>query len=281
MEFDYLEFKEEFDFQLFQIEDVFSCKTSAEKNPFKPHRINFFMLLLITEGKMTHEVDFEAYGMVKGDCLFISKEQIHQFDSSPHYKGYGFLFTEKFMLNHFSLSAFNKINFLYNYHIKQPLFRDFKDQKIFLRALKREFSLELGEIKVDLVACILSVFLMKAQFHIGQELKENDGDYVKFIRFQKLVASKHYEIRTTKHYAFLLNVTQKQLNKLCRAFTEMTAKEYINRYLIMEAKRRLATTDFPVNQIAFDCGFSESTNFLKFFKKHARTTPAQFRKTRG
>lgn len=226
---------------------------------------------------MSHEVDFKVYKMVEGDCLFISKEQIHKFDASPTYEGYGFIFTEEFMLQHFSLSAFSKISFLYNYHLIPPLFKDFGDQKIFLGALKREFSLELGEVEVDVVASILSVFLLKAQFHLGGDLQSNNGDYAQFIKFQKLVATKYMETRITKQYALLLNTTHKQLNRLCKTFTKMTAKEYIINYLVMEAKRRLATTNLPIKQIAFECGFDEATNFLKFFKKNTGTTPTIFR----
>ncbi|MEM6318509.1 MAG: helix-turn-helix transcriptional regulator [Bacteroidota bacterium] len=274
---EWVELQEELDFRLFKIEDILSFEPSLKKNPFRPHRTNFFTLLLLTKGEMSHEVDFKAYKMVKGDCLFISKEQIHKFDASPSYEGYGFVFTEEFMLQHFSLSAFSKISFLYNYHLIPPLFKDFGDQAIFLRALKREFSLELGEVEMDVVASILSVFLLKAQFHLGYELKSNNGDYTQFIQFQKLVATKYMETRITKHYALLLNMTHKQLNSLCKTFTKMTAKEYIINYLIMEAKRQLATTNLPVKQIAFECGFDEATNFLKFFKKNTGMTPTIFR----
>ena len=119
--FESVGYKKEFGFQLLKMEDVFSFKPSTKKNPFKPHRINFFALLLLTEGEMTHEVDFVEYKMTKGDCLFISKGQIHKFDKSPTYKGHGIIFTEEFMLHHFSLSAFSKISFLFNYHLNPYL----------------------------------------------------------------------------------------------------------------------------------------------------------------
>ncbi|MEN0002995.1 MAG: helix-turn-helix transcriptional regulator [Bacteroidota bacterium] len=277
MKFDFFEGKQNFNFRLFPIDEVFSFKLTAKKNPFKSHRTNFFTLLLLTKGKMTHFIDFKAYEMTEGDCLFISKEQIHKFDSSPAYEGYGFVFTEEFMLQHFSLSAFSKISFLYNYHLNQPLFKDFKDQETFLRALKREFSLNLGKVEADVVASILSVFLLKAQFHIGLELKVNKSDYTQFNQFQKLVASKYSETRIARHYALMLNTTHKQLNKLCQAFTGKTTKAYISRYILIEAQRQLVTTNLPIKQIAFHCGFSEATNFLKFFKMNTGLSPKEFR----
>ncbi|MEL6916613.1 MAG: helix-turn-helix domain-containing protein [Bacteroidota bacterium] len=273
--------KKDFGFQLLKLEDVFSFKSSSNRNPFKSHRINFFTLLLMTEGEMTHEVDFIKYNMVKGDCLFISKEQIHKFDKSPTYKGYVLIFTEEFMLQHFSLSAFSKIGFLSNYLLNPSLFKDFGDMDIFISALKRELSLELGMVKDDIVASMLTVFLLKAQLHTSHALKSYYGDYGRFAEFQKLVASKYKDTRLVKNYAAFLNIPFKQLNKLSRIFTEKTAKEYINNYIVLEAKRRLAATNAPIKQIAYDCGFNEATNFLKFFKKITGSTPGEFRQIRG
>lgn len=142
--------KKEFGFQLLKLEDIFSLKSSAGINPFKPHCINFFTLLLLTEGEMTYEVDFVEYKLIQGDCLLISKEQIHKFDHSYRHKGYGIIFTEEFMLRHLSLSAFSKLNFSPNLHLSPLLFKDFGDRDIFLNALKKNFHLILGESKVML-----------------------------------------------------------------------------------------------------------------------------------
>ncbi|MEM8509555.1 MAG: helix-turn-helix domain-containing protein [Bacteroidota bacterium] len=272
--------KKECSFQLLKMEDVFSFNASAHKNPFKSHRINFFTILLLTEGEMTHEVDFISYKMVQGDCLFISKEQIHKFDDSPTYKGYILIFSEDFMLKHLSLSAFSKISFLSNYLLNPSLFKDFGDIDVFISALKRELSFELGIIKDDIVASMLTVFLLKAQLHTSHALKSYYGDYGQFSKFQELVASKYMESRSARHYAALLNVPYKQLNKLSKVFTEKTAKEYINNYIILEAKRNLVASTIPVKEIAYACGFKEATNFIKFFKRITGDTPMKFRKMR-
>ncbi|WP_299218648.1 helix-turn-helix transcriptional regulator [uncultured Aquimarina sp.] len=272
--------KKGFGFQLFKMEDVFTLKSSSNKNPFASHRINFFTLLLMTQGEMTHQVDFIKYDMVEGDCLFISKEQIHKFDKSPTYKGYVLIFSEDFLLRHVSLSAFAKISFLSNYHLNPSFFKDFGDINLFISLLKRELSLELGAMKEDIVASILTVFLLKAQLHTSHALKSYFGNYGQFAKFQTLVASKYKDTRLVKNYAAFLNIPLKQLNNLCRTFTEKTAKEYISNYIILEAKRCLVATNIPIKQIAYDCGFNEATNFLKFFKKITGATPSEFREFR-
>ena len=270
---------QELGFELLKMEDFFTSKTSSSLNPFKPHRIEFFTLLLLTEGKMTHEVDFIDYKMIEGDCLFISKDQIHKFDNSRDYKGFGIIFTEEFMLQHLTLSAFSKINFLCNCHLCPSLFKDFGDRDLFLSALKRELSLDLGIVKADVIACMLSVFLLKAQCNTNEYLRHYSGDYGRFMHFQKLVSSKYMQTRKASEYATFLNISYKQLNMLCKSFTNRTAKEYIDNYVVLQAKRLLATTELTIKHISSECGFRDETKFLKFFKNIVGITPAQFRET--
>ena len=185
------------------------------------------------------------------------------------------------MLQHLSTSAFSKISFLSNYHLNPSLFKDFGDIDVFIRALKREFSFNLGAIKEDVVAAMLTVFLLKAQLHTSHALKSYNGDYKQFLEFQNLVSSNFTKTRKASAYATLLNTTYKQLNALCKSFTNKTAKEYIDHFVVLQAKRLMVMSNLPIKQTAYECGFSEETNFLKFFKKVAGITPSQFKEMRA
>ena len=187
------------------------------------------------------------------------------------------MFTEEFMLRHFSLSASSKISSLFNNHLSPSLYQNFGDRHILILAIKRELSLDLGEIKADVLACILTAFLLKAQAHKSQNFKTYDADYQSFIKFQSLVTSNYMHTRKSREYALFLNTTYKQLNMLCKTFTDKTAKEYIDDYVVLQAKRLMTMTKHTIKQVAYECGFSEPTNFLKFFKKIAGISPSQFR----
>ncbi|MEM6397813.1 MAG: helix-turn-helix transcriptional regulator [Bacteroidota bacterium] len=281
MTFDTAGYKEkEFGFQLVKMEDVFSFAPTKSKNPFISHRINFFTVLILTEGEMVHEVDFVKCKMTKGDCLFITKGQIHKFDESSQYKGYGIIFTEEFMLHHMSPSAYSKINFLYSHNLSISRFKDFDGRDIIINALKYELSIDHGSIKSDIAASFLTVLLLKVQLNTKNTSGFDEDDYSRFLQFQELVESKYMFTRATKAYANLSGISYKQLNTICMKYAQKTAKDYISHYIVLEAKRQLATTNHQVKQIAYDCGFKEATNFVKFFKKVAGTTPLEFRNTR-
>ncbi|MEM6864372.1 MAG: helix-turn-helix domain-containing protein [Bacteroidota bacterium] len=266
-------------FQWFKLEDIYSRRIRTSVDPFVSHRIKYFTLLLLTEGEASHQVDFITYTLEKGYCLFISHERIHKFNKSSTGRGYVMNFTEDFMMRNFSQSAFSKISFLSNYVLNPAMFKDFGDIELFITALKRELALDLGIIKENLVASMLTVFLLKAQLHAGHSVKSYHGDFGTFSKFQYLVSMYHRESRSAKHYASLLNLSYKKLNKLSKVFTESTAKDYINDYTILEAKRSLAATNMSIKEMAFEYGFKEATNFIKFFKNATGDTPMKFRET--
>ncbi len=277
---EYQESMQEFGFQWFRIEDIYTGKISSSVDPFVSHRIKYFTLLLLTEGETHHEVDFVTYTLEKGYCLFISQERIQKFHESANCTGYVMNFTEDFMVRNFSQSAFSKISFLSNYVLNPTMFKDFGDIELFITALKRELTLDLGIVKENLVASMLTVFLLKAQLHAGHDLKSYRGDFATFSKFQYFISLFHKESRSAKHYANLLNISYKELNNLTKVFTESTAKDYINDYTILEAKRSLASTNLSIKEIAFDYGFKEATNFIKFFKRATGDTPMKFREMR-
>ena len=67
----------------------------------------------------------------------------------------------------------------------------------------------------------------------------------------------------------------------CNFFKNMTGKTpvgYLNVYRIEKACKKLLTTDMPITQIAYTCGFNDLSYFIKIFKQIKNCTPKQFRK---
>ena len=95
--------------------------------------------------------------------------------------------------------------------------------------------------------------------------------------FQVLVERYGYTCRDASFYADKLGVSYKTLNVLCKKVGSDTAKQHIDHYVILEAKRRLLIDLCDIATIADNLGFKETTNFTKFFKRYTSQTPNQFR----
>ncbi len=73
-------------------------------------------------------------------------------------------------------------------------------------------------------------------------------------------------------------MTPKYLSSQFKAVTKMTPVEYLNYYRIEQACMLLTQTDEPITEIAFRCGFNDSSYFVRVFKVNKHITPLKYRK---
>ncbi|MER5789874.1 helix-turn-helix transcriptional regulator [Streptomyces sp. NPDC001980] len=95
--------------------------------------------------------------------------------------------------------------------------------------------------------------------------------------FQHELERSFTTLRQAHDYAARLGYSLKTLNRACRRATGHTAKQLIDARVTLEAKRLLAHTDLPVAAVSHRLGFSEPTNFGKFFTRETGRTPGAFR----
>ncbi|XZF12923.1 helix-turn-helix domain-containing protein [Chitinophagaceae bacterium MMS25-I14] len=86
-----------------------------------------------------------------------------------------------------------------------------------------------------------------------------------------------FALRSAKDFAAQLNVHINHLNRAVRTITGKTTTILIAERLLSEAFALLRHTDWNISEISYSLGFEEPAHFNHFFKKHAGTTPSDFR----
>ena len=99
-----------------------------------------------------------------------------------------------------------------------------------------------------------------------------------FNRFIALVNEHCFDHHTLDFYADRLCITQRYLGTLVRQASGTTAKEWIDRALINEAKVALKHSDVTVAQLADNLSFPNPAFFSKFFKRVTGMTPSQYKR---
>jgi AraC-like DNA-binding protein len=97
------------------------------------------------------------------------------------------------------------------------------------------------------------------------------------ILFRDLLEAHYKDQKQVSYYAAQLLITEKRLNQATTKVLDKTPKEIIDDRIMLEAKRLLAHTSENIKEVGYALGFEEPTNFIKYFKKHASTTPTEFR----
>ena len=276
-------FREEFEevgFEIIKLDEFFNDRLDMDS--FVPHRINFYIILFITDGNGTHHIDFKPYNYEKGSVLFIGKNQIHSWNNRNNVNGYLVLFTEKFLFK--NQIKFNDISYTYPYnstlydpilHLKSISFYNSFNSLVFY--LYQEYNLPQTHAKQEILQNLLRTILLKIQSVSTKELKNVDTELKGlFIRFQRMLAEKISLTRNANDYCTSLNVSYRELNTACKTLTNKTVKAFIDSVLILEAKKHLSDKENNISQAAFLLGFDEATNFSKFFKKHTKLSPKEF-----
>ncbi len=78
-------------------------------------------------------------------------------------------------------------------------------------------------------------------------------------------------------YAKVLNYSARTISRACQQVTGQSAKQVLTDRLVLEAKRLLTHTDSPAATISNQLGFSEPTNFTKFFTRNTGHSPSGYR----
>lgn len=271
-------------FELILLKELKKKLIPKGHDPYKPHRLKFYLIFFITGGKGKHFIDFENYDYCRGTVIFISKEQVHAFDPSVNYEGELILFRETFFTKNLSDTERSTSNSLFNYHIYSPVNYLSSDQftifKRIVMSIREEFSNQDDSFKPQIIGNLLKQFLLQTErLRNGPRGRLDFRYYDEFIALQKLLDNHIHEERSVKFYAQKLGISTKKMNLLTQSIAKVTSKEYITSRLILEVKRLLVSSLYSINEIGYKMGFEEPTNFVKFFKKESGQTPAAFRKS--
>lgn len=110
-----------------------------------------------------------------------------------------------------------------------------------------------------------------SESNISQKERNITGDF--FI----MVEERFKEDRKVDNYARDLGITAKHLAYVIKKTTGKHPSEWLESYVLLEAKKLLKSTDDSIQNIAFDLNFATPSHFSKFFKDRTDMTPKEFR----
>lgn len=78
-------------------------------------------------------------------------------------------------------------------------------------------------------------------------------------------------------YAGSLEVSTKHLSRTVKSQTGVSPVEWIDRFIVLEAKVLLKSSSLNIQQISDELNFPSQSFFGKYFKKKTGMTPKEFR----
>ena len=258
-------------------------RKDIDHDPRLIHRVDFYLILIVTSGSGQHVIDFTEYPYEKGTILTIRKDQVHRFVENDA-KGYILLFTDQFLVRYLEQLEVNKTLQLFNELLASPRIRISEEEQneIFhlIEEMSKEFFVRYDEQSEGILRSQLHILISKL-YRYKQAVSSNigDGKYLKeFIHFQQLVETQCFQTKRVKDFALQMGLSTKTLNHITRHIVGKSAKTFIDEILILKIKRQLVNSTLSIKEIAYKAGFEEPSNLYKYFRKFTHQTPEAFRK---
>lgn len=267
---------------------ILSDRMSLSYELFKfPFRLDGIVMGLVTRGKVVVYVNLSEFEIASGTLFFIMPENIIQLKEK----------SEDFEASLVIASVPYLSSIHIDIHSIIPLYVQVKSSPYMMLAPKeydsflQYFSLLEDAIaapyhKDEMVKGLSSAYAYAIANILQREIKEireNESRSkarkdVIFERFIWLLLQHYERERKVEFYANHLHVTPKHLATVVKNVSGKTAAEWIDEYVILEAKARIKYSSFSIQEIAFTLNFPSATFFCKYFKSHTGITPSEYRK---
>lgn len=251
-----------------------------------PHRHNYYTVIWPITATGKHVIDFKEYPILPHHLFFVSPGQVHQIITDPNPTGYVILFTSEFLEK-----SSIRPDFIANLKLFQqsdetpplPLTNKMIDTlKPFAEQMVAAFHSQ-NDMFLETIGAYLKLFLIECNescsFSPGTNTQSIEVGKT-IVKNFKAIVEKHYgEWHQVKNYAEELNVTPNYLNEVIKSAINVSAKDFIQNRLILEAKRMVIFTGKSGKQIGFELGFDDPSHFSKFFKSNTGQSLQDFRES--
>jgi len=247
------------------------------------HQLSFYEIIFITEGSATLTLSENKVSIQPKTIIFTSPGQVRRWEIEQQVKGYTLFFEKDFLHLFFSDELF-LYRFQYFHQYSHPAEMQI-DEQPFRKCLQlvQEIELEFGQIRNDsnhMIRSILYQLLIVLNRYYAGTYNVQPDTYVHadFYRFRSLLEKRFLQDQTVESYTRTLNISPGFLNKICRQFSGLSAQQMIHHKLVSEIKKQLHQNK-SAKEICYELGFSDPSNFNRFFKKITHITPQQYRKS--
>ena len=241
--------------------------------PLVHTRLPHYAIVWVRGGKGVYHIDFKSYQTLHDTLFFVSPEQVQQL-VIEHPQGYVILLSPEFMEAIGITAAFlNTLGLFSSYEERPPLLLSPDDTPMFslqMQHLQQEYERPQTPFRYESIGAWLRILLIEAyrlQVSAQPQPRNILPMQIATVRiFKKQVESFYKKYHRVAEYADMQNTIAAHLNTMVRNALGITAKEYIQQRVLLEAKRMALHTNLTAKEIGQQLGYDDPNQFGRFFK---------------
>lgn len=268
--------------------ECIAANSASEMEIFRfPSRLDAFIIGVGTEGETSLTSNLQEFRLKKNSLFIFNPKDILQVQSNDRFKAHLIVITPDFL---------KRINI--NTKRMMPLFLQFgslpcmelthaesQSLRSFISMVEQELKGPETDFSSEIIGGLIAATIYKVGdilTHYLTEHPEVDSpmhnraeEYFK--QFTELLGEHYKHERSVGFYARQLCITPKYLTTLIKRISGKSVSEWIDSYVILEAKTLLKYSNMSVQEIAYYLNFPNQSFFGSYFKRNAGMSPSQYK----
>ena len=268
--------------------ECIAASSASEMEIFRfPSRLNALIIGVGIEGETSLTSNLQEFRLKKDSLFIFSPKHILQVQSNNRFKAHLIVIAPDF-LKRINIDTkrmmplflqFGSLPCMELTHAESQSLRSFismVEQE--LKGSETDFSSEIigGLIAATIykVGDILTHYLTEHP-EVDSPIHNRAEEY--FRQFTELLGEHYKHERSVGFYARQLCITPKYLTTLIKRISGKSVSEWIDNYVILEAKTLLKYSNMSVQEIAYYLNFPNQSFFGSYFKRNAGMSPSQYK----
>lgn len=250
-----------------------------------PIQLDMNVCFLCTSGQIDIEIDLNMYTLHEGDAAMILTGSFLRVIRIKDSARIAFIAINSDFLKYVGnvktvIEHVNKVKRMPVSHMEPDMM---EESLMIYNVIKKKlsnpdyrFKEEVAKSYIQIMLCnFFDRFVQKNETTEEQAPKSRKEELFK--NFIKLVKDNYLNHRSITFYADKLCVSPKYLSSVVHKVSEKYATDWINQYVILEAKSMLRMEDTNIKDVSNHLNFANQSFFAKFFKKHTGYTPKEYK----
>lgn len=263
-------------------DDFYIYRNATTKPKAYPFKMDMTICCICLKGEARGRIDMVPYEIKASAIAIIMPGQImeHEF-CTEDFEGVYILMSEKFNDSLQLPVRFSTFLSVRNNPVISLTLGQFEAIQTYYTMVQRVIRVKDNLNRMEIIKHLTIAFYygLGYYFHNTSQEKGKSRQEILVGNFLKQVQLFHKEERKIEFYAGKLCLTPKYLSQTIKEHSGKSAAEWIDEYVVLEAKALLKSTNMTVQQISDELNFPSQSFFGKFFKRLTGLSPKTYRDT--
>ena len=268
--------------------ECIAANSASEMEIFRfPSRLNALIIGVGTEGETSLTSNLQEFRLKKDSLFIFSPKHILQVQSNNRFKAHFIVIAPDF-LKRITIDT-KRMMPLFLQFGSLPCMELTQAESQSLRSFISMVEQELKGSETDFSSEIIGGLIAATIYKVGDILTHYLTEHPEvdspihnraeeyFRQFTELLGEHYKHERSVGFYARQLCITPKYLTTLIKRISGKSVSEWIDNYVILEAKTLLKYSNMSVQEIAYYLNFPNQSFFGSYFKRNAGMSPSQYK----